>query len=104
MICTDALDRRRRGEACRNADDRSGRLFLRAWKDRRGPVESDVHPRCRPDPERQLRHCHRAGEVAPFPLTSYEDAAKHAKQMAKVTDRAAHAAVESRAGLRAFRR
>jgi mono/diheme cytochrome c family protein len=30
--------------------------------------------------------CHRAGEVAPFALTSYEDAAKHAKQMARVTD------------------
>jgi mono/diheme cytochrome c family protein len=30
--------------------------------------------------------CHHTGEVAPFPLTSYEDAAKHAKQMARVTD------------------
>jgi mono/diheme cytochrome c family protein/thiol-disulfide isomerase/thioredoxin len=30
--------------------------------------------------------CHRAGEIAPFPLTAYEEAAKHAKQMARVTD------------------
>lgn len=29
--------------------------------------------------------CHRAGEVAPFPLTSFDDAARHAKQIAKVT-------------------
>ncbi|HET6164566.1 MAG TPA: alkyl hydroperoxide reductase [Planctomycetota bacterium] len=29
--------------------------------------------------------CHRAGEVAPFPLTSFDDAAHHAKQIAKVT-------------------
>lgn len=29
--------------------------------------------------------CHRAGEVAPFPLTSYEEVAKHAKQIARVT-------------------
>ena len=30
--------------------------------------------------------CHRPGEVAPFALTSYEEAAKHAKQIARVTD------------------
>ena len=30
--------------------------------------------------------CHRAGEIAPFSLTSYEDAAKHAKQISRVTD------------------
>src|SRR5579864_9724724 len=29
--------------------------------------------------------CHHAGEVAPFPLMSYDDAQKHAKQMARVT-------------------
>ncbi len=29
--------------------------------------------------------CHRAGEVGPFPLTSYEDAAKRARQIARVT-------------------
>lgn len=29
--------------------------------------------------------CHREGQVAPFPLTSYEDAAKRARQMARVT-------------------
>jgi hypothetical protein len=29
--------------------------------------------------------CHHAGEVAPFPLLSYEDASKHAKQIARVT-------------------
>jgi hypothetical protein len=31
--------------------------------------------------------CHRAGEVAPFALTSFDDAAHHAKQIAKVTER-----------------
>lgn len=30
--------------------------------------------------------CHRAEEIGPFPLTAYQDAAKHAKQMAQVTD------------------
>lgn len=30
--------------------------------------------------------CHRPGEVAPFSLTSYEDAAKRAKQLATVTE------------------
>jgi mono/diheme cytochrome c family protein len=30
--------------------------------------------------------CHRAGEIAPFPLSTYEDAAKHAKQITRVTD------------------
>lgn len=29
--------------------------------------------------------CHRAGEVAPFPLTAYEDAAKRARMIARVT-------------------
>jgi mono/diheme cytochrome c family protein len=29
--------------------------------------------------------CHRSGEVAPFALTSFDDAARHAKQIAKVT-------------------
>lgn len=29
--------------------------------------------------------CHRAGEVAPFPLITYDNAAAHAKQMVKVT-------------------
>lgn len=31
--------------------------------------------------------CHREGEIAPFPLTSYEDAAKRAQQIAAVVDR-----------------
>jgi len=30
--------------------------------------------------------CHRAGEVAPFPLVTYEDVAKRAKQIARVTE------------------
>src|SRR4051795_10858150 len=30
--------------------------------------------------------CHRAGEVAPFTLTSYDDARKRAKTIAKVTE------------------
>jgi hypothetical protein len=30
-------------------------------------------------------NCHRDGEVAPFPLTSYQDAAKRARQLADVT-------------------
>lgn len=30
-------------------------------------------------------NCHREGEVAPFPLTSYDDARKRAKQIAEVT-------------------
>lgn len=30
-------------------------------------------------------NCHRAGEVAPFPLTSYDDARKRARQLATVT-------------------
>jgi mono/diheme cytochrome c family protein len=30
--------------------------------------------------------CHRAGEIAPFPLDSYPDAAKRAKQLAAVTE------------------
>src|SRR5690349_23422186 len=29
--------------------------------------------------------CHRAGEAAPFPLTSYEEVKKHARTMVKVT-------------------
>ena len=33
----------------------------------------------------QCVECHRAGESAPFPLTTYEDARKHASQMVKVT-------------------
>ena len=31
--------------------------------------------------------CHRAGEAAPFPLVTYEDARKHASQIAQVTQR-----------------
>ncbi len=31
-------------------------------------------------------NCHRAGEVAPFSLLTYQDAAKHAKQIAAVTE------------------
>lgn len=31
--------------------------------------------------------CHRAGEVAPFPLVTYDDVAKRAKQIARVTER-----------------
>src|SRR4051794_23523602 len=31
--------------------------------------------------------CHREGEAAPFPLLSYADARKHAKQIADVTSR-----------------
>ncbi|HVW03330.1 MAG TPA: redoxin domain-containing protein [Planctomycetaceae bacterium] len=31
--------------------------------------------------------CHRSGEVGPFPLSSYEDAAKRSKQLARVVER-----------------
>lgn len=31
--------------------------------------------------------CHRPGQVGPFPLTSYEEVASHARQIARVTDR-----------------
>ena len=36
---------------------------------------------------RHCQECHRAGDVAPFPLESYEDARKRAPQLAQVTAR-----------------
>ncbi len=46
--------------------------------------------------------CHRDSEVAPFPLTSYAEAKKHAKQLAKVTHTRQMPPVESRTRLRRF--
>ena len=35
---------------------------------------------------RKCISCHREGEVGPFPLVTYADASRHAKQIARVTD------------------
>ena len=44
--------------------------------------------------------CHRPGEVAPFSLLTYQDAAKRAKPDRDGDAQPLHAAVEGRAGLR----
>ena len=47
--------------------------------------------------------CHRPGEVAPFSLLTYQDAAKRASLIATRHQETLHAALEARAGLREFR-
>ncbi len=48
--------------------------------------------------------CHHPGGSAPFSLLTYADAKRHAAQIAKVTARALHAAVEGRSRRRSVRR
>ena len=45
-------------------------------------------------------NCHRAGEVAPFALLTYDDAAKRAKQISAITASSRDAALESDSRLR----
>ena len=58
-----------------------------AWKDSDTPAKVTFNRDIAPIFNANCVTCHHAGEVAPFTLTSYDDAAKHAKQIAKVTGR-----------------
>ena len=61
--------------------------YFEAWKDNALPAKVTYTRDVAPILNANCVSCHRAGEVAPFSLMSYGDAAKHAKLLAKVTDR-----------------
>ena len=60
--------------------------FFEAWSANRGSQKVTYARDIAPILNANCVQCHRAGEIGPFPLTVYEDAAKHAKQMAQVTE------------------
>ncbi len=57
-----------------------------AWADHGAPAKVTYARDVAPVLNANCVKCHREGEVAPFSLTSYEGAAKHARQLARVTD------------------
>ncbi len=60
--------------------------FFEAWNANPGVQKVTFTRDIAPILNANCVQCHRTGEIGPFPLTSFEDAAKHAKQMARVTD------------------
>lgn len=60
--------------------------FFEAWGTKAGPAKVTYTRDIAPILNANCVQCHRAGEIGPFPLTGYEEAAKHARQMSRVTD------------------
>ena len=60
--------------------------FFEAWSANPGSQKVTYARDIAPILNANCVQCHRAGEIGPFPLTAYEEAAKHAKQMAQVTN------------------
>ena len=61
--------------------------YFEAWKENVVPEKVTYTRDVAPILNTNCVSCHRPGEVAPFSLMTFTDAAKHAKQLAKVTDR-----------------
>ena len=60
--------------------------YFEAWKPGPTPTKVTYTRDIAPILNANCVQCHREGEIAPFPLTGYSDAMKHAKQMSRVTD------------------
>ncbi|HEY7088840.1 MAG TPA: redoxin domain-containing protein [Tepidisphaeraceae bacterium] len=60
--------------------------IFEAWNAKDRPASVTYSRDIAPILNANCASCHRAGEIAPFPLDNYTDAAKHAKQLAAVTE------------------
>ena len=81
----DALKAVAAGQSPSSAKTPSIGCFFEAWGDNAVSPKVTYTRDIAPILNANCVQCHRAGEIGPFPLTTYEEAGKHAKQMAKVT-------------------